>query len=421
MPQFSYKARDAAGTLIEGTLDAADRAAAMLLIEKKRCTPIRIELTRGAKPASKQEAGNRPFGRENLLEGEVRTLSYNHQFLFTEQLAHLLGAGMTLDEALEILVRRLKQPKLQSLSRGLHRALVDGRSLSQALRNYPKIFSPLYINMVAAGEASGALAEILRRLTVHLSDVKGLRDRVKQALVYPSILVVAGIGLIIVFMTVMVPQLTKFFTESGQDLPAATQMLLSVNHFLTRYWWLAVLAVAGLFGIHKIFIRTPEGQYTWDKFLLKVPGYGGTRRYSFYAQFARTMGTLVDNGVTMLKSLELLEEISGNEYIRQEMVKVREAVIDGANLSKALRPHHLFPELFLDMMAVGEQTGRFGETMHMIAGVYERELDNKIKVISALIPPIVMIAIAAVVGLIVFGILAAVFNLTTGLRTRISP
>ncbi len=421
MPEFIYKARDANGALIEGTLDAADRAAAMLLVEKKHCTPIRIEVSNREGLTRKKDSSDRPSSTKSPQEGEVRTLSYNHQFLFTEQLAHLLGAGMTLDEALGILVRRLKQPKLQGLSKSLHQALVDGRSLSQALRSYPRIFTPLYVNMVAAGEASGALSEILRRLTVHLANVKGLRDRVKQALVYPSILVAAGIGLIIVFMTVMVPQLTKFFTESGQELPTATRILLSANHFLTGYWWLAVLAIGGLFGIHRIFTRTPEGRYAWDKFLLKVPGYGGVRRYGYYAQFARTMGTLVENGVPMLKALELLEEISGNEFIRQEMLKVRWAVIDGSSLSKALRPHDLFPELFLDMMAVGEQTGHFGETMHMIAGVYERELDNKINVISALIPPIVMIAIATVVGLIVFGILAAVFNLTTGLRTRISP
>jgi type II secretory pathway component PulF len=419
MPQFTYKARDAAGHLVEGALEANDRATAMLQIEQKRYTPIRIEAKSGDSPTPTTPASRSkraPQGEET-----VRSLSHNHQFLFTEQLAHLLGAGMTLDEALGILVRRLKQPSLQALAKSLHRSLVDGQSLSQALRGYPRIFSPLYVNMVAAGEASGSLSEILRRLTVHLSDVKALRDRVRQALVYPAVLVVAGIGLIIVFMTVMVPQLTSFFSESGQQLPLSTRMLLSANHALTHYWWVAVVVGGALFGLYKSFTGTQDGLRAWDRFILRIPGYGTTRRYSFYAQFARTMGTLVANGVTMLKALELLQDISGNEYIRQQMGKVRTAVVDGASLSNALRPQDLFPELFLDMMAVGEQTGRFGETMNMIAGVYERELDNKIKVISALIPPLVMIAIAAVVGLIVFGILSAVFNLTTGLQTRISP
>lgn len=418
MPQFTYKARDPSGQLVEGAIEAADRAAAMLQIEEKRYMPIRIEASTGAKPraSSASEKKATPEG-----EGTVRSLSYSNQFLFTEQLAHLLGAGMTLDEALGILERRLKQPGLQNLSKSLHRSLVDGQSLSQALRSYPKIFSPLYVNMVAAGEASGSLSEILRRLTVHLSDVKALRDRVRQALVYPSVLVVAGIGLIIVFMTVMVPQLTSFFADSGQQLPLATRILLKANHAITHYWWLAVLAGAAIFGLYKSFTNTPEGRHSWDRFILRIPGYGTTRRFSFYAQFARTMGTLIANGVTMLKALELLEDISGNEYIRRQMVKVRTAVVDGASLSNALRPLDLVPELFLDMMAVGEQTGRFGSTMNMIADVYERELDNKIKLISALIPPLVMVAIATVVGLIVFGILSAVFNLTTGLQTRMTP
>jgi len=418
MPKFTYKARDKTGQLVEGNIEASDREAAMLQIEQKRYVPIRIEESSGKPNGQNQSATNRQKSKAPEEETVVR-LSHSYQFLFTEQLAHLLGAGMTLDEALGILVRRLKQPSLQALSKSLHRSLVDGQSLSQALRSYPKIFSPLYVNMVAAGEASGSLPEILRRLTSHLSDVKALRDRVRQALVYPSVLVVAGVGLIIIFMTVMVPQLMDFFAESGQELPLSTRMLLTANHAITRYWWVAAIVAGGLFALYKSFTNTQEGRHAWDKFILRIPGYGTTRRYSFYAQFARTMGTLVANGVTMLRSLELLEDISGNEYIRQQMLKVRTAVVDGASLSNALRPNDLVPELFLDMMAVGEQTGRFGETMNMIAEVYERELDNKIKVISALIPPLVMIAIASVVGLIVFGILSAVFNLTTGLQGQV--
>jgi len=272
---------------------------------------------------------------------------------------------------------------------------------------------------VSAGEAIGTLPEILRRLVVHLADVKAMRDRVQQALVYPAVLVVAGIGLVIVFMTVMVPKLTGFFTQTGQELPLPTRILVGGNHLIVGYWWLVVAAGASFYALWKVYTRTPEGRKSWDYFCLHIPGYGQVQRERFNAQFARTLGTLVENGVTLLKALELLEDISGNEWIRQKMVEVRASVVDGAALSNALRQHKLFPELMLDMMAVGEQTGRFGETMQMIANVYERELDKQIKIISALIPPIIMIVIASVVGLVVFGILSAVFNLTAGLKTKI--
>jgi len=417
MPQFNYVARNSEGKLIEGVVQSNDRAAAMFQIEQQRCVPIKIEPV-AMSAAQKKESAD-PVGRAAAQAQLVQTLPLTQQFLFTEQLGHLLSAGMTLDEALAILVQRLKQPKLQSLSKSLHKSIIDGRSLSQAMRDFPRIFSSLYINMVSAGEAIGTLPEILRRLVVHLADVKAMRDRVQQALVYPAVLVVAGIGLIIIFMTVMVPKLTGFFTQTGQQLPLPTRILLNANHLIVGYWWVAVAGVAGSYALWKVYTRTPEGRKSWDYFCLQIPGYGQVQRERFNAQFARTLGTLVENGVTLLKALELLEDISGNEWIRLKMVEVRASVVDGASLSNALRLHKIFPELMLDMMAVGEQTGRFGETMQMIANVYERELDKQIKIISALIPPIIMIMIASVVGLVVFGILSAVFNLTSGLKTKI--
>jgi len=184
-----------------------------------------------SRQASQSEPAN-PAPAQAPSDVSVVTLSATHQHLFTEQLAHLLSAGMTLDEALAVLVRRLKHPRLQSLSQSLHRALVDGRSLSQALRDFPRIFSPLYVNLVSAGEASGALSEILRRLVAHLANIKSLRDRVQQALIYPAVLVVAGIGLVVTFMTVMAPKLTVFFKDTGQPLPPATRLLVNANEIL---------------------------------------------------------------------------------------------------------------------------------------------------------------------------------------------
>jgi len=175
----------------------------------------------------------------------------------------------------------------------------------------------------------------------------------------------------------------------------------------------------GAFAAWKTGTRSIEGRVAWDRFVWNFPAVGRIPRYRFYAQFARTLGTLVENGVTLLKALELLEEIAGNEWVRLQMVDVRTAVMDGASLSTALRRQQLFPELFLDMMAVGEQTGKFADTMQMIADVYERELDKQVQFVSSIVPVAVIVLIAAVVGLVVFGILAAVFNLTSGLHQNV--
>jgi len=431
MPEFTYVARKPDGSLSRGSLHANDRRAAIAQIEKEQGVPIKIEPVGTApegKPASALKPGKSKTSPsspskvaakpEPATTGTVNRLPIAQLFLFTEQLAHLLSAGMTLDEALGILVRRLQQPKLKTLAKALHQGLVDGRSLSQAMRDFPKIFSPLYVNMVSAGEASGALSQILRRLVAHIADIKALRDRVQQALLYPALLVLVGIGLIIIFMTVMVPQLTKFLKTTGQKLPAATQMLIDLNYLITHYWWAGVLILGALFSLWKIATRSPEGRCAWDRFMWNFPAFSRIPRYRFYAQFARTLATLSENGVTLLKSLTLLEDIADNEYVRLQMVEVREAVTDGTGLSQALRQVNLFPELFLDMMAVGEQTGRFAETMSMVADVHERELDKQVQFVSTLVPLLVIIVIATLVGVMVYAILSAVFGLTTGLQGR---
>src|SRR5437764_7842543 len=243
MPQFAYRARNAQGGLVEGVLDCADRAIAIRQIELQQCIPIRIDVV-GAEPkiASRDVAGPTP-ARQSLKIPDGQLL------VFTEQLAHLLQAGMTLDEGLSILERRLKQPRVQKMTHALHQALIDGRSFSQALREFPRIFPPLYVNMVAAGEASGALPEILLRLVKHLMQAKNLRDRVQQALIYPAFLGIAAAGLITIFITFMVPQLTSFMAQAqtGGSLPLPTQILIQVHKLITTYWWVAVLAVAGGF------------------------------------------------------------------------------------------------------------------------------------------------------------------------------
>jgi type II secretory pathway component PulF len=428
MPQFSYRARNAQGGLVEGVLDCADRAVAIRQIEQLHYMPVRIELVGSApappvKPAKngasapvavpKTTAPAAPATPTQKLK-----ITHNQLLIFTEQLAHLLKAGMTLDEGLSVLEKRLKQPRLQQMTHALHQALVDGRSFSQALRDFQRVFPPIYVNLVAAGEASGALPEILTRLVEHLTQMKNLRDRVQQALIYPAFLALAGVGLVVIFITFMVPQLVGFMAQTGGTLPFATRILLNVNHLLTSYWWVGVVIAIGAGMAFRAFVRTDEGKIAWDRFRLLVPGYGRVLRHRYYAQFSRTLGTLMENGVPLLKGIDLVAEIAGNRYLEVKMMEARRAVIDGATLSTALTAQDLFPDLFTDMMAVGEQTGHFAQTMQTIADIYERELDRTVNTISTLIPPVIIVLIALVVGLVVYSILSAVFEMTHSLQVR---
>ncbi len=345
-------------------------------------------------------------------------IPHGQLLVFTEQLAHLLQAGMTLDEGLSVLEKRLKQPRVQQMTHSLHQALVDGRSFSQALSELPRIFPPLYVNLVAAGEASGALPQILLRVVKHLMQAKELRDRVQAALIYPAFLALAGAVLITIFITFMVPQLTGFMAQTGGALPLPTRILMHIHHAITGYWWVGVLAgISAVVGFRAL-VRSDEGRIGWDRFQLMIPGYGRVIRHRYYAQFSRTLGTLIENGIPLLRALDLVTEIAGNRFLEQKLGDVRKAVIDGATLSAALQSQKLFPDLFTDMMSVGEQTGHFAETMQAIADVYERELDKTVGLISQLIPPVIIVVIAVLVGLVVFSILSAVFEMTHSLQIR---
>jgi type II secretory pathway component PulF len=431
MPQFSYRARNAQGGLVEGVLDCADRAVAIRQIEQLHYMPVRIDLVASTSPPAEKTAKN-GAGAAAALRATTAPIAkiapatptqklkipHTQILIFTEQLGHLIKAGMTLDEGLSVLEKRLKQPRVQQMTHALHQALVDGRSFSQALRDFPRIFPPIYVNLVAAGEASGALPDILARLVEHLQQAKNLRDRVQQALIYPAFLATAGIGLITIFITFMVPKLVGFMAENGGILPLPTRILLGLNHAITAYWWVGVLIAVGISVAFRAFVRTDEGRISWDRFRLMIPGYGRIVRHRYYAQFSRTLGTLMENGVPLLRAIDLVTEIAGNRYLEIKMAEVRRAVIDGATLSTALSAQDLFPELFTDMMAVGEQTGHFSQTMKTVADVYERELDRTTNTISTLIPPVIIVLISIVVGLIVYSIISAVFTMTQSLQVR---
>jgi type II secretory pathway component PulF len=412
MPQFAYRARDAQGSLVEGVLDCADRAVAIRQIELQKCIPVRIELVGPDAKTAPRDSARVASPTQNLK------IPHGQLLVFTEQLAHLLQAGMTLDEGLSILEKRLKQPRVQQMTHSLHQALVDGRSFSQALSELPRIFPPLYVNLVAAGEASGALPQILLRVVKHLMQAKELRDRVQQALIYPAFLALAGAVLITIFITFMVPQLSGFMAQTGGALPLPTRILMQIHHAITGYWWVGVLVgISAIVGFRAL-VRTDEGRIGWDRFRLMIPGYGRVIQHRYYAQFSRTLGTLMENGIPLLRALDLVTEIAGNRFLELRLGDVRKAVIDGATLSAALQAQKLFPDLFTDMMSVGEQTGHFADTMQAIADVYERELDKTVDLISQLIPPVIIVVIAVLVGLVVFSILSAVFEMTHSLQIR---
>lgn len=411
MPSFAYTALDSAGQKVTGSLAVGSRAEAFRKLESQALTPVKV--IEEVKP-SKSGAG----AAVEQSNGPVK-LKRSQIILFTEELADLLDGGLQIDQALRVMNERQEAPALRQVSAILREHIREGATVAKALRKASPSFDELYCNLVAAGEVSGTLAPILRRLAQNLVVIAELQAKVTQAMIYPAFLVGACAVLMVVFMTVMVPQITDLLAKSGQKLPFATQMLISFNQFLATWWWVMLSAAVVVALSFKAYLGTPAGRLWWHRTKLHTPLFGPVIATRFYAQFAHSMGSLVGNGVPLLNSIRLVSKISANVYIQGLLARVNGLVAEGASLSNALKKVSHFPMMLVDMIAVGEQTGEIGKSLEKAAVRYDKELDKRIKRMTAMISPVIILIMAVVVGVVAYSIISAVFQSVNGIKSRV--
>lgn len=412
MPTFAYTALDPSGQTISGTLAVASRAEVFRKLESQALTPVKV--------AEDSKTGqNAASAAAKAQENTPAKLKRAQIILFTEELADMLDGGLQIDQALRVITERQEDPALRRVSTILRDQLREGSTVAKALKKASPSFDELYCNLVAAGEVSGSLAPILRRLAQNLVVLAELQSKVTQAMIYPAFLVGACVVLMIVFMTVMVPQITDLLDKGGQQLPMATQMLISFNSFLATWWW-AILAVIIIFSLSfKAYIATPAGLLWWHEAKLKLPLFGPVLATRFYAQFAHSMGSLVGHGVPLLNSIRLVSKISANVFIQGLLARVTGLVAEGGSLSSSLKKVGHFPLMLVDMIAVGEQTGMLGKSLEKSATRYDKELDKRIKRMTAMISPIIILFMAIIVGVVAYSIISAVFSSVNGIRGRV--
>lgn len=410
MPSFSYTALNPAGQTVSGSLAVASRAEAFRQLEAQALTPVRVSEDVRAKTAA---------AAAKAEDNQPVRLKRAQLILFTEELADLLDGGLQIDQALRVMQERQEAAALRRVAGVLRDQLREGSTVAKALKKASPSFDELYCNLVAAGEVSGSLAPILRRLAQNLAVMAELQAKVTQAMIYPAFLVGACAVLMIVFMTVMVPQITDLLAKSGQKLPFATQMLISFNSFLARWWW-AMLAAAVIVALSfKAYVATPSGLMWWHSAKLRIPLFGPVIATRFYAQFAHSMGSLVGNGVPLLNSIRLVSKISANVFIQTLLARVTGLVAEGGSLSGSLKKVAHFPMMLIDMIAVGEQTGTLGKSLEKCAGRYDKELDKRIKRMTALISPVIIVFMAVIVGVVAYSIISAVFQSVNGIKSRV--
>jgi general secretion pathway protein F len=461
MPIYLYTALKPDGSVANGELTAGDRAEAMRRLDRSGMTPVSLKTKddtaakadgKSPKPAKaekvekptetpakgekaekkpstpavgKPEAQGKSSADEakatkkpkadHVVSGSVR-LSGKQIVAFTEEVSDLLGAGIQLEPALKIMEARDEVSSLKTVATGLRQRVRDGSSFSGALRAISPSFGELYCSMAAAGEISGALSIILKRQSEYLKSLQELQNRVIIALIYPAVLLLAGIGVSILFVSFLVPTLAAMLKKDGKELPFIAKAMMTGGDIFKHYWWLILGIILFSVWLFQTITTMPKYRERWDHFKLTLPFAGGLFRGRFYVQFLETLANLCENGLPLLRGLELTRDATVNLYLRGLLNKVIVMVGEGASLSKSIKRVGFFPSLLTDMINVGEQTGDLPLALRRTAERFDKELNKTIERVQALIPLVVIVFMAVMVGSVAYMMINVILQSITGMQ-----
>lgn len=419
MPLFSYKALSNNGTVANGEVEASDRSEALRTLDKRGLQPVTLK--ESAAPVRKKDASLSPrktkvnSKEETLTEGPLK-LKRAEVILFTEELSDMIGAGLQLEPALKSMENRQELGSLKEVSQRIRHIVRDGVNFSVALKKVSPSFGPLYCSLAAAGEASGALDTILKRQAHYLKTLSELQSRLILAMIYPAFLILVGLGVGMVFVTTLIPQLTELIKSTpGGKIPWAIGLMMGFADFIKSWWIVMTLILIGAFLFFKAWKENETNRPKWDEMKLNMPLIGNVISSRFYVQFLETMANLVGNGLPLLRALELSRDATQNLSIRRQLNGVIDQVGDGRAFSKAMIRSGTFPPLLIDMISVGEQTGKIDQSLRRAAERYDKELNKDLQRIMALIMPTVLIFMALLIGTFAYLMITAIFQTISNL------
>ncbi|MFZ5447266.1 MAG: type II secretion system F family protein [Thermodesulfobacteriota bacterium] len=399
MPLFHYRASDRGGNIVQGTLEAREESLVILHLQQGGLIPLRVN-SREATVSWRDSLI--PFRRRRVPLAEIAH--------FTEELAVLLKAGLPLERGLKALREVTSRPAMKEIIEQILRDLQGGKTLAEALGRH-RVFSSLYVSLIQAGETGGFLEESCSRLADYLTTVSEFRSYLFTALIYPTILAGVGSLSLILMLLYVVPRFESFFQEMGQQLFWSTSLLLALSHALRSYWWLGALMAAGLaLGLVRL-VKSARGRLYLDRFKMEAPFLGNLNRRVAAAFFAKTLGTLLHNGVPLVASLRVVIASTNNRYLSQSLTGVQADVEKGKPLSGLLKKGGLFPELFLQMVAIGEESGQLAEMLLSAANSLEKDARAAVRQLLALLEPALILTTAVVVAFIIVSLLLPILNL----------
>lgn len=405
MPNYRYSGVNDKGKNVTGVIDAENEKAARAKLRRTGVFPTTL---------GEEGKGGGGFSlNANVDIGKYfQKVTVEDLALMTRQLGSLLQAGIPLVEALAALAEQTENPKLRSAVATIREKVTEGTKLSDAMKAYPKIFDTLYINMIAAGEASGALELVLQRLGDFTESQARLTQRVKSAMTYPVLMTVVGGSLMVMLLTFVVPKITKRLIGMGKDLPLPTKLLMGVSDTLIGYWYIFLILGVAIFFFTRRYLRSPKGKEFFDRKILKAPVIGKLTRLVAISRFSRTLGTLLASGVPMLNAMDIVRNIITNTVMRQAIETTRDAVKEGASISETLKRTGEFPPLVIHMLSVGEKTGELEKMLDRVADNYDRQVDNTIGALTSLLEPLMIVVMAAMVAFIVLSVMLPMLQLS---------
>src|SRR4030043_201183 len=399
MAQFLYKAATFDGQTVEGFMDGKDEENIVQNLHQLGYIPIRIISTQEKGPSLRLSSFlPKRVGVKNLLT-------------FTEELSTLISAGLPIDRSLEILGTLTENERLREAVKDILKRIEGGSSLAEALGYYPRIFTKLYINMVKAGESGGFLEVILSRLAQYLKNTKEIKDQIVSVMIYPLILALVSGFSIAILVTFVIPRFAKIFSDMGQAIPLPTQIMLSISTSFKNYWWVGLGIIAMIYFGLKMYKQNEERRWRWDRFKLRWIVIGEIIKKVEVARFSRTLGTLLQSGVSILPALNLVKEISQNQAISRSIAYIHDRLREGKGCSRSLEEPGIFPPLAIHMIGVGGETGKLEEMLLKVAETYEENVQNTIKRFVSLLEPLIILIMGVLVGFIVISMLLAIFSI----------
>jgi general secretion pathway protein F len=409
MPVYAYRGLSDKGRNVGGIIDADSPKSARIKLRRSGIFPTDLNETRDQVGGAKSPVSKSSFSFD--LSGMFERITPQDLALMTRQLATLVGAGLPLVECLGALVEQVDGPKQKKILSQVRERVVEGGNLADAMKAHPAIFNDLFVNMVRAGEASGALDLVLIRLAEYTERAAALRSKVRSALTYPVFMGLASMAILFFLLSYVVPKVTRIFEETHAQLPTVTLVLLAISGFLSNYWWAVVGVVLIAVIAVRVSIRSPAGRLRFDRLTLRIPYFGKVLKKVALARFARTLSTLLLGGIPLLQALDIVKHVVSNMVLSNAIEDGRNSIREGHSVADPLKKSGLFPPLLIHMIAVGEKSGELESMLARAADAYDGEVEASVSALSSIIEPLLVIFMGGVVLFIVMAILLPIFEL----------